>query len=119
MGGSGGRPFTVVALGDSVMWGQGLRPENKLAALVQAGLQHRIGRQVDLHVFAHSGATIAEVEGEEGIDQPWRDDPLRPLRPGELPYSDPTVLTQVDLAAARLDARSVDLEGRARRTVDR
>src|SRR5688572_18987503 len=57
---SGNRPIEVLAIGDSVVWGQGLKDANKFSVLVKTWLESRVaGRIVNLHYAdAHSGATI-------------------------------------------------------------
>ncbi|MGO9605546.1 MAG: SGNH/GDSL hydrolase family protein [Candidatus Binataceae bacterium] len=72
----------MVALGDSVVWGQGLTEENKFTSLVCFSLQQKFpGLQVEM--LAHSGAVIGV-----GIEQAW------PRLPGEVPASGPTILDE-------------------------
>ncbi|HEV7796509.1 MAG TPA: SGNH/GDSL hydrolase family protein [Pyrinomonadaceae bacterium] len=52
-------PFHLLVLGDSIMWGQGLREEEKFSSRVKCWLQERINREVRVHVEAHSGAVIS------------------------------------------------------------
>lgn len=52
------RPLEMLALGDSVMWGQGLKPENKFTYIIQTWLESKTGRKVNFHREAHSGAKI-------------------------------------------------------------
>jgi hypothetical protein len=53
------RPFEMLVLGDSVMWGQGLREEEKFYTKVKEALEREIVcRRVNLRVLAHSEATI-------------------------------------------------------------
>lgn len=61
------RPLRMLALGDSVMWGQGLRDENKFSHRLRNWLCEQRGggvcqneEDVQLHVEAHSGAVIGE-----------------------------------------------------------
>jgi lysophospholipase L1-like esterase len=56
-----GDPFQMLVLGDSIMWGQGLRPEEKFSTRVSCWLQEKISRPVSVHVEAHSGAVISNV----------------------------------------------------------
>lgn len=51
-------PFHMLVLGDSIMWGQGLRESEKFSSRVQCFLEERTNRQVQVHVEAHSGAVI-------------------------------------------------------------
>ena len=49
----------MLVLGDSIMWGQGLRDEEKFSSRVKCWLQEKTNREVKLHVEAHSGAVIS------------------------------------------------------------
>jgi hypothetical protein len=74
----------LVTLGDSVHWGQGLRREHKLHALVEAGLvKHHPG--LVHHFLAHSGAIIGigATVARERVD-------------GEVPNAYPTLVQQVE-----------------------
>jgi hypothetical protein len=52
-------PLQMLVLGDSIMWGQGLKPEQKAWWRVKCWLQDRTGREVKERIEAHSGAIIA------------------------------------------------------------
>ena len=53
------RNFRMVAVGDSVMWGQGLYDEEKFTSIVASRIQAKLGDQrVVLQGFSHSGAII-------------------------------------------------------------
>lgn len=54
------RPLEMLAIGDSVMWGQGLKDENKFTFLVKKHLEEVDDKKrcVNLFVTAHSGASI-------------------------------------------------------------
>ncbi|MDQ3181658.1 MAG: GDSL-type esterase/lipase family protein, partial [Acidobacteriota bacterium] len=74
---SDNRPLEMLTLGDSVVWGQGLKPENKFSHLVCEWLGKRTDRQVHFHNEAHSGATIypetdngAAFHGEINVSSP-------------------------------------------------
>jgi hypothetical protein len=54
-----GEPLEMLVLGDSIMWGQGLRPEEKFSWRIKCWLQEKTNREVTQTVFAHSGALIA------------------------------------------------------------
>ena len=83
------RPFEMIVLGDSIMWGQGLKPEQKFSHAVQQWLLTRMpGRAVHLHSFAHSGARIkrgTETEEASGTH-------------GEVPNHFPSITRQVEMA---------------------
>ena len=59
------RPIYMVALGDSIMWGQGLADSQKFQTKVANWIQatHPDRRQVQRWNFAHSGATIGGLGG--------------------------------------------------------
>ncbi len=52
-------PLHMLVLGDSIMWGQGLKPEQKAWWRVKCWLQEKTGREVRERIEAHSGAVIA------------------------------------------------------------
>ena len=58
MGQSAVRPLEMLTLGDSVVWGQGLKPENKFRTIVCEWLGQKTSKKVNFHNEAHSGATI-------------------------------------------------------------
>jgi lysophospholipase L1-like esterase len=106
------RPFTMICLGDSVMWGQGLEETTKFTWLVKTWLESKLpGRTVNRFVYARSGATIApDPEAPESGVKPWMND--RTL--GEVPCSWPWVRQQVivagkEMASQQIAADAVDL----------
>jgi hypothetical protein len=52
-------PMQMLVLGDSIMWGQGLKPEQKLSWRVKCWLEEKTGREVQTRMEAHSGAHLA------------------------------------------------------------
>ncbi|MEP6741663.1 MAG: SGNH/GDSL hydrolase family protein [bacterium] len=54
-----GAPLEMLVLGDSIMWGQGLKPEQKFTWRIKCWLQEKTNREVRQTVFAHSGALLA------------------------------------------------------------
>ncbi len=74
----------LVTLGDSVHWGQGLRPANKIHTRVGAVLRKARPDLVD-HLLAHSGATI-------GVDASVAPERVH----GEVPIAYPTLFQQLD-----------------------
>jgi hypothetical protein len=92
-------PFEMLALGDSVMWGQGLREDEKYYTLVRRGLEDEIlHRPVRLLLKAHSGATIL----------PDRSDCI--VASGEINVSTPTITYQIRLALEDYRSRGVPPE---------
>jgi lysophospholipase L1-like esterase len=87
--------FRIVSIGDSIIWGQGLLPNEKLDVLVQQALQQKLGVQVTLESSAHSGAVIG-ANGASGNPAP-----------GEVPTSRLTIIEQCNNFANAPDA--VDL----------
>ncbi len=107
------RPFTMICLGDSVMWGQGLEESTKFTWLVKTWLESKLpGRTVNRFVYARSGATIApdgQVPDESRV-APWMNN--RNL--GEVPCSWPWVRQQVvvarnDIISQQISPDAVDL----------
>lgn len=79
----------MLVIGDSIMWGQGLRENEKFSSRVKCWLQPRINRPVQVQVEAHSGAVIT---------------PSTPAPPpfvsanGEVNLTTPTINDQLDQA---------------------
>lgn len=101
------RPFRMLVLGDSVMWGQGLSDEHKFSYLLRQWIcEQRNNRgcpdqeDVQIHVEAHSGALIAKPEKDNQKKEEDRfTRNVAPVRyPGEVNNYYPTVWGQVDLA---------------------
>ena len=106
------RPFNMICLGDSVMWGQGLEESTKFTWLVKTWLESKLpGRPVNRFVFARSGATIApDPEAPESGVKDWMNNRML----GEVPCSWPWVQQQVvvagkEMASLRIAADAVDL----------
>jgi hypothetical protein len=99
---AGGR-FTMVVIGDSIMWGQGLREEAKFTTQVATWIESQLpGRRVSMHRYAHSGAVIKANEEEDA----------RPATPGEVPNARPSITALFWKAASELTPETPD------RTVD-
>jgi hypothetical protein len=113
------RPFRMLVLGDSVMWGQGLEDEHKFSYKIREwicaqrnGGSCRNKDDVQIHVEAHSGAVIAQPSKEDHKREEERftrlDAPIK--YPGEVNHKYPTVWGQVDLARRYYTETSVPLE---------
>ena len=63
-----GDALQMLVLGDSIMWGQGLREDEKFSSRVKCWLQEKTSREVKVHVEAHSGAVISVLGGSFPID---------------------------------------------------
>src|SRR5271165_4953399 len=79
--------FRIVSIGDSIIWGQGLLPEEKSSTLVQQALLPRFPDGVTLENLAHSGAIIG-ASGATGTPQV-----------GEVPASRLSIIEQCDAFA--------------------
>jgi hypothetical protein len=121
----------IAVFGDSILWGQGLLEDHKIARGVQKKLEVAGNEPVDLVSFAHSGADVWQ-DGETSVDllNPLPS-PLVPLggvpakaerdlerpspapderkRLGEIPDETPYSLRQVDRASEELAGKDVDL----------
>ena len=101
-------PFVVVAIGDSVMWGQGLSDNpgasHKFTGKVREFLQTSLGKDVKLSLLAHSGSNITPPTGSTPSQE-------NDATPGEIPNTFPTITKQIELAAFEpgRDPRDVDL----------
>ena len=78
------QPLRMVALGDSIVWGQGLTDEQKFSTSVRRWLTEKTGRPCDLQVFAHSRAVIEPDEIQD----------TRSAKPGEVPNKHPSITAQ-------------------------
>jgi lysophospholipase L1-like esterase len=76
--------FRIVCLGDSIVWGQGLLPNEKFNTLVQQALLPKYPGGVTLESVAHSGAVIGAT-GASGTPQV-----------GEVPASRLSIIEQCD-----------------------
>ncbi|WP_322769127.1 family 1 glycosylhydrolase [Frankia sp. Cr1] len=77
--------LVILVIGDSVAWGQGLRPHEKYVGIVERSLGEAGGGiKSYTAMLAHSGATI-------GVG----DNTVLPALPGEIPTSYPTVMQQL------------------------
>jgi hypothetical protein len=103
------KTYRILALGDSVMWGQGLHEADKFAQLIRDHIE-RMGRfeQVELLSLAHAGARI---------DLPQHGGPCTrdsSFLYGEVPRFLPNLYTQLAIAKGKdgydtcLEARSWD-----------
>jgi hypothetical protein len=91
----------MVVLGDSLMWGQGLREENKFTTLVGNWIEASLpATRVTMYRYAHSGAVIpANEERDAGAPTP-----------GEVPNPYPSITAQFWTATASIAASTpVDL----------
>lgn len=80
--------YHIQVFGDSIHWGQGLLPEQKMAYLFSQKLQKKNKKlKIRISSNAHSGAIIGDRSNKEdaGLN-------------GEIPRTYPTILGQVDLA---------------------
>jgi len=112
------RPFRMLVLGDSVMWGQGLLDEHKFTYMVRQWICAKRNNggcpdqaDVQLHVEAHSGAVIAQPDSKHQKDEDPFTRKLAPIRyPGEVNHEYPTVWGQVDLAGRYYLDNSIPLD---------
>ena len=95
------RPFEMLVVGDSLVWGQGLEEKDKFYTLVAEWLRSeafRGPREVNLKVKAHSGSTAKFHPDEaEKYKKAGRDETF-PFAP-EVNVSFPSIYKQVEVAA--------------------
>src|SRR3989442_12578130 len=95
------KPLNLLVLGDSIMWGQGLKEEHKAWHQVKSWLEQTTGREVREKIEAHSGAVIGSAESSDSSPV-WID--------GELNRAVHTVNEQINYALRSYSDRSqVDL----------
>ncbi|UCD28646.1 MAG: SGNH/GDSL hydrolase family protein [Planctomycetota bacterium] len=80
--------FYMAVIGDSIMWGNGLKEEDKFTTLVAETIETEILTKVIKQVFAISGAKIVPAEGD-GI--------CTPNCIGEVPKAVTSITVQADL----------------------
>jgi hypothetical protein len=82
------RPFYMLVLGDSVVWGQGIQEEHKFYSIVKERITTELlpGREVHHLNLSHSGAHILPKNK------------TCPSLPGEVPSETPTIHTQMTAA---------------------
>lgn len=98
-------PLQMLVLGDSIMWGQGLREEEKFSSRVKCWLEEKTKRAVAVHVEAHSGAVLASSAR-----------PTFPVLSGEVNSTLPTINQQLDhatefYAASRMSPSLILMDG--------
>lgn len=97
-------PFRVLAIGDSVMWGQGLRDASKFKTKVGQWIAGQLGRSVDVTLLARSGAVLTPPSVPPGQGVPAH------FAHGEIPDSRPAVRDQgLAIAPQRVPRDDVDL----------
>jgi lysophospholipase L1-like esterase len=84
-----GNPFQMLVIGDSIMWGQGLRDDEKISSRVKCWLQEKTDREVKLHMEAHSGAIVSGSAAAQ---------PAFTSLDGEVNMTSPTINDQLDHA---------------------
>lgn len=96
------REFNLLVVGDSILWGQGLKEEHKSWFQIKAWLQETTGREVRQQIQAHSGAMIGSASDPRANPKTRLD--------GEVSRAVPTVNEQVDDAVkSYADPSQVDL----------
>ena len=94
------RPINMLVLGDSILWGQGLKPEHKSWYQVKAWIEKNTGRKVIERIEAHSGAVIERASTTDKIT----------TTNGEVNLGLPTINEQLDSVLSFYPDRSaVDL----------
>lgn len=94
------RQFNLLVLGDSVLWGEGLKTEHKSWYQVKAWLAANTGRAVIERIEAHAGAVIEASDAPESMA----------AADGEVNVGFPTVSHQTDRALRHYtDGSKVDL----------
>jgi lysophospholipase L1-like esterase len=92
--------FEFLVIGDSLVFGQGLKEENKFYTLTRNWLQNDVfgsSKNVNLKVKAHSGASITLHEREKNALKKAELDETKFYKP-EVNFNFPTIWTQVDIA---------------------
>jgi hypothetical protein len=95
--GEDAKSFELLVIGDSLIFGQGLREENKFYMIVKNRLQTELNREVKLNLKAHSGARISlRDEDLNGLKRGGKNDETYYNREVPLPF--PSIESQIKLA---------------------
>ena len=96
------RPLNMLVLGDSIVWGQGLKDEHKAWHQTKTWLKETTGREVRERIEAHSGAVIGSADERRAMSNAPLD--------GEVNRAVPTINEQIDVALkSYADPSQVDL----------
>ena len=82
-----GDALHMAVLGDSILWGQGLKLERKFWWRVKCWIEDKTGREVVTKVVAHSGAHL---------NNPYKEPPKFTSNDGEVNLPFPTINQQLD-----------------------
>jgi hypothetical protein len=103
---------SLLSVGDSLMWGQGLRPEHRFRERVRAHLGRVLDQDIVELSLARSGAPLANDEPDEVLSAIEDDTIPDHYGPGdfsrEVPGDAPSTLEQLRIAEAVLDADDID-----------
>ncbi len=89
--------FEMLVVGDSLIWGQGLEEKDKIYTLTKNWLEVAIGKNINLKVKAHSGATIFLPDHEAKLLQKRGMAETNTFYP-EINLSFPTLKAQIENA---------------------
>src|SRR2546428_9261145 len=67
------RPLNLLVLGDSILWGQGLKEEHKAWHQVKSWLEQTTGREVREKIEAHYGDEIGSDGDQQANSTMWLD----------------------------------------------
>lgn len=105
-------PFDMLVLGDSLIWGQGLKEQDKFYYLTKEWLQNdffKNERKVNVKLKAHSGSTIFLHDAEAEVLKKTDISSSRTYN-GEVPISIPTLEEQARMAKAEYLSEGAALE---------
>lgn len=94
-------PLRMLVMGDSILWGQGLKREHKIWWRVKCWLEEKTGREVREEIKAHSGALLV-TPADTSTKFMSRD--------GEVNQPFPTINQQLDEALRSLGAERLKVE---------
>jgi hypothetical protein len=108
-----GKIINMLVIGDSIMWGQGLKEDKKISYRVQDWLCTQTRRPVKLWREAHSGAVLKMGEPpEQASASPSLEEPAAAPNAmeldGEINVGEPTIPAQLDHALTHLKGPDVD-----------
>lgn len=117
-------PIHILVIGDSILWGQGLKTERKTWYLVKLWLEKNTGRKVIERIEAHSGAVIERASATDNLTSDNREVNLAlPMLHDQLDnalkeYADPAQVDLVLLSGCGNDVGLLNLLNAVEEKVD-
>lgn len=108
--GQSSKPYEMLVVGDSLIWGQGLEEKDKFYSLTADWLRKTLSRPVELKVKAHSGSTL-KFHADEAAKYAKADRDENFFYKPEINVAFPSIYRQIETASDeyRRDGKTADL----------